>query len=466
MKQINYRQSQTVNQVKIRFTEKPITPWGGVASIVAKFLETIRFREWVERNIPIKESSNNGKGIYEKVIAQFLTTLVGGFRFSHVSWWGNGTEVLMETFGVKWLPKASSTLTRFWNKVSRQGLAEKMGISGRSFAREVLKWESISEDTLNLDSTVLTRYGEQEGAKRGYNPKKPGRPSHHPLIAFLGSGYTVNVWNRAGNVSAGQSASDFFEQTRQMLGKDFRVKGVLCDSGFYLIKFIEYLEKMGFCYTIAVPMWEIFQREIMGIKEWRKVSQGIEVAEFRFEHFDPKWKKERRYIVVRQLVKLYPKASGKQPSLFKELEEWKGYRFSVMITNDEASSPEELWRQYRKRANDENKVKHLKEGFGLASFNTDNFWATEAVMMMNVLIFHNLIHYLNRTILNVKGSMEQLRTIRSKYFIIPGLLGSSGRHRMLRLSVNNRKLKGKLKYFLERISLISHQLNCIAVDYG
>ena len=466
MKQTNYRQSQTVNQVKIEFTRKPITPWGGVASIVAKFLETIKFREWVENSIPIKEASNNGKGIYEKVIAQFLTTMVGGFRFSHLSWWGNGIEVLMKTFGLEWLPQASSTLTRFWNKVSKQGVAEKMGTSGRSFAKEVIKWESISEDTLNLDSTVLTRYGEQEGAKIGYNPKKPGRPSHHPLIAFLGSGYTVNVWNRAGNASAGQSASDFFEQTRQMLGKGFRVKGALCDSGFYHIEFIEYLEERGFHYIVAVPIWEIFQREIMGIKEWRKVSQGIEVAEFRFKHLDSKWKKERRYVVVRQLVKICPKAKGKQPSLFKELDEWKGYRFSVMITNDERSCPEELWRKYRKRSNDENKIKHLKEGFGLASFNTDNFWATEAVMVMNVLIFHNLIHYLNRTILNVKGPMEQLRTLRSKYFIIPGLLGNCGGYHVLRLSVNNRKLKGKLKYFLEKISLISHRLNCIAVDYG
>jgi len=46
----------------------------------------------------------------------------------------------------------------------------------------------------------------------------------------------------------------------------------------------------------------------MGVKEWRKVLQGVEVAEFRFKHLDTKWKKERRYIVIRQLVKLCPKA--------------------------------------------------------------------------------------------------------------------------------------------------------------
>ena len=39
--------------------------------------------------------------------------------------------------------------------------------------------------TLDIDSSVMTRYGEQEGAKKGYNPTKKGRPSHHPLIAFI-----------------------------------------------------------------------------------------------------------------------------------------------------------------------------------------------------------------------------------------------------------------------------------------
>ncbi|MFQ6116251.1 MAG: hypothetical protein ACE5NG_19510 [bacterium] len=44
-----------------------------------------------------------------------------------------------------------------------------------------------------MDSTVFTRYGTQQGAERGYNPHKPGRRSHYPLLAFVGSGYVVNI---------------------------------------------------------------------------------------------------------------------------------------------------------------------------------------------------------------------------------------------------------------------------------
>ena len=57
--------------------------------------------------------------------------------------------------------------------------------------------------TLDLDSTVMTRYGTQEGAMRGYNPAKRGRASHHPLMAFVADLRMIaNCWLRSGNSSS------------------------------------------------------------------------------------------------------------------------------------------------------------------------------------------------------------------------------------------------------------------------
>jgi hypothetical protein len=463
MKYTQNNKPRRVNQVQIEFTNKPITAWGGIATVVAKFLEEIDFRSWVEKQIPIKEESNNSKGIYSKVVAQFLTSMTGGSRFGHLSWWGHGIEAIKKTFGLEWLPATSSVMTRFWNKISSQALAEKLGDACRKLAFVIIRHEGIKEDNLNFDSSVFTRYGNQEGAKRGYNPKKRGRPSHHPLLAFLGSGYIVNLWNRSGNTGAGQGIVDFFRQTLIDLGDTFRIKRVLCDSGFYKIEFIQYLESKGFIYIIAAPMSEILQKDIYRISSWRKIDNGIQVAEFNFKHLDTKWDQPRRYIVIRQQITKRPKASGKQLTLFKELKEIKEYRYSCMITND-TQAPEEIWREYRPRANDENVIKDLKEGYGIAAFNLHNFWATEAVMVMNALVFHNLFHHLNRTIINPHSPKEQLRTVRYKYFIIPALLGRSGGKAALRLGVRNKSLRSKLCYFLEKISSISFNLNCIAVD--
>ena len=135
-----------------------------------------------------------------------------------------------------------------------------------------------------------------------------------------------------------------------------------------------------------------------------------------------------------------------------------------MITNDLLSPPEEIWRSYRPRANDENVIKDLKEGYAFESFNVNNFWTTEALLTMIALVFHNLIVYLNRTILNHNQSQQQLTTLRHKYFTLPGQLGSGGRNYVLRLPLQGRKMRATVVSIIWRISLLSHSLNCIAVD--
>ena len=295
MKRNNRKKRQCENQVRIEFTDKPITAWGGVAGLISRYLHKILFREWVESSIPVEETSNNSKGIYEKVLALFLTVLVGGRRFSHLSWWGHGVEVIYAGFGVKWLPAASSTLTRFWSKIDRQALSEIIGERCRSFASQILKWEGITKDNLNLDSSVITRYGDQEGAKKGYNPAKKGRPSHHPLIAFLGKGYVVNLWNRPGNTHSANNCCNFFAQTVLSLGSSFCINRVLCDSGFYDIDFIKHVEK-DYTYIIAVRIIEVLQYKSIHDVVLNKIADGLEAGEFYFQHKDKKWDKPRRYI--------------------------------------------------------------------------------------------------------------------------------------------------------------------------
>ncbi len=464
MKRRDRKKSRCENQARIEFTNKPITAWGGMAGILSRFLDKIKFREWVENSIPIEERSNHCGGKYEKMLAMFLTVLVGGRRFHHVSWWGHGLEAICAAFGVMWLPGASSTMTRFWGKIKLQSVSEAIGDRSREFAAQILGWEGIREDNLNLDSSVMTRYGEQEGAKKGYNPKKRGRPSHHPLIGFIGSGYVVNLWNRSGDTHTAQSCCEFFTQTILALGESFKVKRVLCDSGFYDIEFIKHLESskdVPYRYIIAVRIMEVLQYKALHDVEFKKIDEGIEVGEFYFKHQDKKWDRPRRYVVVRQTVSKRPKATGKQLKLFENQAD---YRYSMMITNDEDARPEDIWREYRPRANDENVIKDLKEGYGLAAFTLNSFWATESFMVVNALVFHNLIHYLNRTILNRNTHKEHLKTLRPKWFIIPAQLGNTGGMKILRLSMRNSKLKSRFIDFLEQIGKIPHTLNCIAVE--
>jgi hypothetical protein len=452
------------SQIRIDFTDKPISAWGGIASLVARYVEKLGFRDWVEENLPISEVSPNGRGRYEKVLGLFLTVLTGGDRFSHMGWWGHGKEIMCRSFGVEWLPQSPSVMTRFWNKVDSFEMAEVLGARLRSLAVEIAGWEGMKEDELRFDSSVVTRYGRQEGAVKGYNPKKHGRVSQHPLIAFLGSGYIVNLWNRSGNSSSGNGIVEFFRQTVRTLEGKMSVTRILADTGYYLIGFVDYLERNGYSYIISAPMNQIIQRRIFDIKDWAPVDEGIEAAEFHFRHLAPGWDVERRYVVIRQEVAKRPKASGKQMSLFPDLPESKSYRYSVMMTN-ETMAPVEVWRTHRPRATVENVIDDMKDGYGFASFSLHSFWATEAVMSIIGMVFRNLIVHLNRNILHPDGQRPELKTLRLKMFIVPAILGSDGRRHVLRLGVSDQKLRSKIVQLLDKISLMDLRINCNAFGF-
>ncbi len=66
----------------------------------------------------------------------------------------------------------------------------------------------------DVDATIFTRFGTQAGSFRGYNPKKPGRNSHHPLLAFIEEAKMVaNFWLRDGNAYSSNNFQGFLSNT-------------------------------------------------------------------------------------------------------------------------------------------------------------------------------------------------------------------------------------------------------------
>ena len=67
--------------------------------------------------------------------------------------------------------------------------------------------------TLDLDSTVFERYGQQEGSLKGHNPRKHGRPSHHPLLAVLSEAhFLLHGWLRSGNCASARGVVEFLKE--------------------------------------------------------------------------------------------------------------------------------------------------------------------------------------------------------------------------------------------------------------
>jgi len=79
------------------------------------------------------------------------------------------------------------------------------------------------------------------------------------------------------------------------------------------------------------------------------------------------------------------------------------------------------------------------------------------------MMFHNLIVYLSRTILNLNLPQEKLKTLRYQ-FTLPGQLRSGGRSQVLHLSIQKKKIRVTVIFVMRRISALTQRLNCIAVD--
>jgi hypothetical protein len=76
----------------------------------------------------------------------------------------------------------------------------------------------IDNFTLDIDSSVMTRYGQQEDATKGYNPNKRMRLSHHPLIAFVNDVKLVaNIWLRSDDSSSVNNFLSFSDDTLSKL---------------------------------------------------------------------------------------------------------------------------------------------------------------------------------------------------------------------------------------------------------
>ncbi len=286
---------------------------------------------------------------------------------------------------------------------------------GRHFFSWFFQNININYFTLDIDSTVITRYGDQQGAKKGYNPKKRGRKSHHPIIAFVNDIRMVaNFWLRSGDTAASTNFLGFLEETLAIFGNK-KVGLIRLDSGFCSNEIMSHLEskEKPIDYIVAAKFTHPIQRLISRQDVWISVDNGIEICDKTY--LGTEWDNPRRLVIVRQKVEDRPKASGKQLSLFADEELYKSYRYSAYFTNLEYSAVD-VWRNYRNRGDAENRIKELKNDFGAESFNLKEFYATEAALTFT-MVAYNLMSLFRIFVLQEK-TQKTLSTLRYRVFAV------------------------------------------------
>jgi hypothetical protein len=410
---------------KIEFTDKELTAWGGIA-LMKKLIEKTGINNALS-SLPLpRQGSNRGYDPIQLINHFWVSIWCGANRFEHLEI-TRFDHVIQELFGWKRMA-GHKAFQRYFRKFT-QGISQGVfpGLY-RWFFQQLL----FDNFTLDLDSTVMTRYGEQEGAAVGYNPTKRGRKSHHPLMAFVAECRMVaNVWLRPGNTGAANNVFSFLSETLSHLeGK--KIGLLRADSGFHAKKIFEWMERPGqvISYIIAMKFYPTVQRFLDKQSAWMRVDDGIEIAEAMYQ--PPDWSSGRRLVLVRQHIAVRPKATGRQLSLFTDQAPHSSYRYGCFVTNLTLPA-HQVWVLYRGRSDAENRIKELKDDFGAGAFNLANFYATESAMQF-VMMAYNLMSLFRQVVLQ-EPVQSRLNTLRYKIFAVGAYIVRGGNQRILKLAL-------------------------------
>jgi hypothetical protein len=406
-------------KLKLTQTLRAVTPFGGLASFIA-FLQQRGLATRLQQQLPWALTSPNAIPLAHTLTAFLISVICGARRFAHTEM-ARADRALHALLGLPRWPGADTVRALFHRFT--QGTIQ-------SFWRPLWVWllgmlpVPTTGFSLDLDSTVFQRAGHQQGAAKGYNPRRPGRKSHHPLLAVLAEvPFVLHGWLRSGNTSAARGAVAFLQEALALLPAGITIRCVRADSGFFEEALVAFLEQRSLPYLVVARMTPHLKRRAAALRDWQAVDEDYAVNEFRAQLMG--WSVERRFVVVRERVREDKEAVGRR------LLEVPGYTFRMWVTN-RTDGPLELWRDYKGRATVEQRIEELKNDLAADDFCTQDFWATEAAFLA-VLFAFNLLSLYQHAATPATG-YRQPATLRATVFLCGAILGRSGHTRVLHLS--------------------------------
>jgi hypothetical protein len=152
-------------RIRVEKSDKIITPYGGLAAF-ASFVSRLKVIDRLVETCPITRTSPNASPVRDILVCFILTCVQEGKRFKHVRYVQHDA-VAGRLFGVERRIPGEDTIRRFFERIDTK--------AGRAWLNEVSGFLHAALQTpgiLDWDSTVTTRYGDQEGVEIGYNPHK------------------------------------------------------------------------------------------------------------------------------------------------------------------------------------------------------------------------------------------------------------------------------------------------------
>jgi hypothetical protein len=423
-------------KLRLIFGSASLTHYGGVY-LLHRFFSRLRLKKLLTQQARLIQR-NNRYSVGEMLLALLYPMILGLERIETTQLLRqNG--VFQYLTGLPSYPDAT-TLRRFLLRVAPVALPRLRALHDRFLQRMTITPHHPTRLIFDVDSTVLVVYGQQEQARRGYNPIKRGRPSYHPLLCF--EGQSKDFWHgelRPGDVHTASGTLSLLTACLAKIPSGVRSVIIRADKGFYDHALVAWLEEQRVGFVIVARLTAPIKRKLANLR-YVSPSRGVEVAEFRYQ--PTRWPHAYRFVVVRRPQ---PEEPAEQLTLFK----LGRYHYQVLVTNMPLQ-PLNLWRFYNDRAGIELLIRQLKGDYALGSIPTRHFFANETYFHL-LLLAYNLVNWFKRLCLPDDLQNATLQTLRHRIFLMPAQLHRTANRPRLILPASGRR-EAAWKHALQQIN--------------
>lgn len=232
---------------------------------------------------------------------------------------------------------------------------------------------------VNLDTTVETLFGDQEGGRKGHNTKHRGKKGFRPVLGFIEETreYLVGKLRKGATIS-GKEVAEVIKSIKKYLPACVQKVILRGDGEFISWEAVKAAEDDGHLYIFGNKGC----KQPFDSKKWYKArkNDGVEYNECWYKPTG--WPGKRRFVAMRIPGKKTTKADTQL-----ELLEDGGYVRREFVTNH-PGRPHQAISDYDKRADCENQIGEVKRE-GLSAIPTRRFMNNYAYFQI-VLLAYNI----------------------------------------------------------------------------
>lgn len=402
----------------VQFTEKNLTGNAGLIHL-GRFAQKLGIGKMLRQHISIKRGDNAQYDIANTILMLAFGVLAGAKHISHLSIL-RADNVLRALFKWDQFPD-DTTFGRIFKLFSHRHCKEFSDVEAMA-RRKVWTKKFFGKITLDMDSTVRGVFGSQQGAAKGFNSKKKGQKSYHPLLCFIAENREcLHNWFRSGDAYSANGCVEFIKECYARVPKRVWKIIVRADSAFFNGALLDYLEENSSQYMIKVKLKGL--ASLLESQSWRKIKNQAGFESTTFEYKCTDWKRARRFVAIREIISV----ESDDPLFPSPKIE---YRYFCYVTNM-GLSPWASHKYYGKRATSENWIEWCKNQMASGSILTQDFWANSAIFQTCILAYNLMVWmmWLN----NEEGFKEEPNTIRMYLIHVPAKLLHRSRQWVLKL---------------------------------